>query len=122
MRSTNTHPRVRRAAAVAVAVLGAALITAPATSTAAASSPCTSKWTAVQRIAVRKPAWNEGAVATTHSPIVRHLRRGETVTSCIVAVGRGGWSEYHECGGGSLWRIVPGGQVPAGCLTRSAKS
>ncbi|MCT9004605.1 hypothetical protein [Streptomyces rhizosphaerihabitans] len=42
------------------------------------------------------PAWNEGWVATTRSPIVRYLHRGERVTSCIVAVGRGSCSEYRE--------------------------
>ncbi|MCF3137305.1 hypothetical protein IPZ69_44710 [Streptomyces olivochromogenes] len=88
------------------------------TATAAAATPCSAKWTAVQRAAVRRPAWNDGPVATPGSPFVRYLGKGETVTSCVVAVGRGGGSEYRECGGGSIWRIVPGGQVPAGCLKR----
>ncbi|WP_328663244.1 hypothetical protein [Streptomyces sp. NBC_00328] len=68
---------------------------------------------------MRRPAWNGGPVATTRSPIVRYLRRGERVRSCIVAVGRDPWSQYRECGGGSLWRVVPGGQVPSGCLRRA---
>ncbi|WP_328663588.1 hypothetical protein [Streptomyces sp. NBC_00328] len=67
---------------------------------------------------MRKQAWNEGPVATTRSPIVRYLRRGERVRSCIVTVGRDS-SQYHECGGGSLRRVVPGGQVPSGCLRRA---
>ncbi|MEU9979314.1 hypothetical protein [Streptomyces sp. NPDC051014] len=58
-------------------------------------------------------------MATTRSPIVRYLRKGERVTSCVVGVGRDSWSQYRECGGGSLWRIVPGGQVLAGCLRRA---
>ncbi|MFJ8159017.1 hypothetical protein [Streptomyces sp. NPDC094468] len=58
-------------------------------------------------------------MATTRSPIVRYLRTGERVTSCVVAVGRGGWSQYRECGGGNLWRIVPGGEVPSTCLRRA---
>ncbi|WP_316784585.1 hypothetical protein [Streptomyces sasae] len=63
---------------------------------------------------MRKPAWNEGPVAATTSPVVRYLRRGERVTSCVVAVGRDAWSHYSDCGGG-LWRVVPGGQAPARC-------
>ncbi|MFG2949484.1 hypothetical protein [Streptomyces adustus] len=106
-------------------VLATALSTAPpaaAAPTASAptvSAPCTSMWEAVQRAAVRKPAGNEGPVATTMSPLVRYLRRGEKVRSCVVAVGRGGRSAYRECGGGSQWRIVLGGQVPARCLKRA---
>lgn len=78
---------------------------------------CASTWAAVQRVAVRKPAWNEGPVATTGSPVVRYLRKGERVTSCVVAAGREA-SRYLECGGGRLWRVVHGGQVPARCLRR----
>ncbi|MGY4928506.1 hypothetical protein [Streptomyces sp. 900105755] len=104
--------------AAAAVALATTLSTAPP-ATAAASAPCVSTWRAVQRVPVRRPAWNEGPVVTTRSPIVRHLRRGERVTSCIVANGRGGWSHYSECGGGSLWRVVPGGQVPAQCLQRA---
>ncbi|MFE1290863.1 hypothetical protein [Streptomyces sp. NPDC058751] len=36
------------------------------------------------------------AVATTRSPIVRYLRRGERVRSCVVAVGQSSWSQYRE--------------------------
>ncbi|MER5600588.1 hypothetical protein [Streptomyces sp. NPDC002265] len=110
--------RLLTTAVAVAAVLATALSAAPPT-TAAASAPCTSTWQAVQKVAVRMPAWNEGPVATTRSPIVCYLRRGERVTSCIVAVGRSSWSQYRECGGGSLWRIVRGGQVPAGCLRRA---
>ncbi|OIJ68342.1 hypothetical protein WN71_007935 [Streptomyces mangrovisoli] len=108
--------RLLTTAATVTAVLATALSTAP--QTAAASAPCTSAWRAVQKVAVRMPAWNEGPVATTRSPIVRYLRRGERVRSCVVAVGRDA-SQYRECGGGSLWRVVPGGQVPSGCLRRA---
>ncbi|MEU2624613.1 hypothetical protein ABZ642_41990 [Streptomyces sp. NPDC007157] len=110
--------RLLTTAAAVAAVLATALSATPP-ATAAVSAPCTSTWKAVQRVPVRKPAWNEGSVATTRSPVVRYLRRGERVPSCVVAVGRDGWSQYRECGGGSLWRIVPGGQVPARCLERT---
>ncbi|MER5602993.1 hypothetical protein [Streptomyces sp. NPDC002265] len=109
--------RLLTTAAAVAAVLATALSAAPPTTAAAAR--CTLTWRAVQRVAVRMPAWNEGPVATTRSPIVRYLRRGERVRSCLVAVGRNSWSQYHECGGGSLWRIVRGGQVPSGCLYRA---
>ncbi|WP_432044044.1 hypothetical protein [Streptomyces cadmiisoli] len=102
--------------AVAAAVLGATLIVAPHATTTAAAASCTTKWTAVQKVAARKPTWNEGPVATPGLPFVHYLRRGATVMSCLVAVGKGGRSEYRECGG--IWRIVPGGQVPAACLKR----
>ncbi|MEU3518874.1 hypothetical protein ABZ770_26960 [Streptomyces sp. NPDC006654] len=110
--------RLLTTAAAAAAVLATGLSTAPP-ATAAASASCTSRWKAVRKVAVRRPAWNDGPVATTRSPVVRYLRRGKRVTSCTVAVGRGGWSDYRECGGGSLWRVVPGGQVPARRLERA---
>ncbi|MFJ3673627.1 hypothetical protein ACIPSE_45020 [Streptomyces sp. NPDC090106] len=118
MRSTTTSPR---AAAVVAAVLSVLLVTAPSAPTAVAApaaAPCASKWKATKRVAVRRPAWNEGPIATTRSPVVGHLRKGKIVRSCVVGVGRDSWSEYSECGGGRLWRIVPGGQVPASCLKR----
>ncbi|MEU5314376.1 hypothetical protein [Streptomyces sp. NPDC021562] len=105
------------AAAVAAVLTTGLSIVPPAT--AATSASCTSEWKAVRKVAVRRPAWNDGLVATTRSPVVRYLRKGERVTSCVVAVGRGGWSHYRECGGGSLWRVIPGGQVPARCLERA---
>ncbi|MPY38171.1 hypothetical protein FNH09_45285 [Streptomyces adustus] len=112
--------RLLTTTAAVAAVLATALSAAPPTTAAAAAvAPCTSTWQAVQKVAVRMPAWNEGPVATTRSPIVRYLHRGERVRSCVVAVGRNSWSQYHECGGGSLWRIVRGGQVPSGCLRRA---
>lgn len=112
---TTRRPLITAAAA---AVLATTLTTVPHITATAAAAPCATKWTAVQRVAVRRPAWNDGPVATPRSPLVRHLGKGETVTSCVVAVGRGGRSEYRACGGGSIWRIVPGGQVPSGCLKR----
>ncbi|MGX1549281.1 hypothetical protein [Streptomyces adustus] len=68
--------------------------------------------------AVRMPAWNEGPVATARSPIVRFLRWGERVRSCIVAVGRNS-PHSSEGGGESLRRVERGGQVPSGCLRRT---
>ncbi|MGY4983765.1 hypothetical protein ACWCYL_42740 [Streptomyces sp. 900105755] len=107
----------RRLFITAAAVLATAMSAVPPPVAAAGSVLCTSTWAAVQRVAVRKPVWNEGPVATAGSPVVRYLRKGERVTSCVVAVGRDA-SRYRECGGGSLWRVVPGGQVPARCLER----
>lgn len=109
----------RRLLTTAAAVAAALTTGLPATPVAGAavSAPCTSAWKAVRKVAVHRPAWNEGQVATTRSPVERYLRRGERVTSCVVAVGREA-SRYRECGGGRLWRVVPGGQVPARCLER----
>ncbi|MGY5049899.1 hypothetical protein ACWDE0_30490 [Streptomyces sp. 900105755] len=101
------------------AVLAASLSAAPPVPAASLrATPCTSTWRAVQKIAVRKPAWNQPPVATTRSPIVRYLRKGEEVRSCVVGVGRD-VSQYWECAGGMLWRIVPGRQMPAGWLERA---
>jgi hypothetical protein len=108
--------RLLTTAAAVAAVLATAWFAAPPT--AAGSAACTSTWKAVRKFAVHRPAWNEGPVATSRSPVVRYLRKGERVTSCVVAVGREA-SRYRECGGGSLWRVVPGGQVPARCLARA---
>ncbi|MGX1541318.1 hypothetical protein [Streptomyces adustus] len=114
------HLTRRLFTAAAAFVLATALSTAPPAAAApTASAPCTSMWEAAHKVAVRKPAGNEGPVATTASPLVRYLRRGEKVRSCVVAIGRGGRSAYRECGGGSQWRIVLGGQVPARCLKRA---
>ncbi|MFD7879804.1 hypothetical protein ACFV5G_37955 [Streptomyces sp. NPDC059766] len=114
------HLTRRLSTTAAAFLLATALSTAPpATAAPTASAPCTSMWEAVHKAAVRKPAGNEGPVATTVSPLVRYLRRGEKVRSCVVAIGRGGRSAYRECGGGSQWRIVLGGQVPARCLKRA---
>ncbi|MFF4902895.1 hypothetical protein [Streptomyces sp. NPDC001068] len=111
--------RLLTTAAAVAAVLATALSAAPpAPAAAPTATPCASAWRAVQKVAVRRPAWNEGPVATTSSPIVRYLRKGERVWSCVVGVGRDA-SRYRECDGGTLWRIVPGGQVPAGCLKRA---
>jgi hypothetical protein len=112
------HSRRLLTTAAAVATVLATAWSAAPPSAAAGSSACTSTWKAVRKVAVHRPAWNEGPVATTRSPVVRYLRKGERVTSCVVAVGRGA-SRYLECGGGSLWRVVPGGQVPARCLKRT---
>ncbi|MFD5538480.1 hypothetical protein ACFWIJ_11705 [Streptomyces sp. NPDC127079] len=107
--------RLLTTAAAVSAVIAAGLSTVPPAA-AAASASCPSVWKAVRKVAVRRPAWNEGPVATTRSPVMRYLRRGERVTTCTVAVGRGGWPDYRECGCGSLWREAPRGQVPARCL------
>lgn len=59
------------------------------------------------------------------TPIHHYLCKGEVVRSCIVAVARtdNGGPAYRACdGGGNLWRIVPGGQVPETCLRRAQPS
>ncbi|MFE2530762.1 hypothetical protein [Streptomyces sp. NPDC059371] len=109
------HP-TRRLLTMAVAAAVAAFATALSAAPPTAAASCTSTWRAVQEVTVRRPAWNEGLDATTRSPVVRYLRRGERVRSCIVAVDRNSWSQYRECGGGSLCRVVSEGQVPPGCL------
>ncbi|MER6465792.1 hypothetical protein ABT278_35740 [Streptomyces sp. NPDC001228] len=111
--------RLLTTAAAVAAVLATVLSAAPpAPAVTSAVALCASTWQAVQKVAVRRPAWNDGPVATPRSPIVRYLRQGEWVRSCVVGVGRDA-SAYRECGGGTLWRIVPGGQVPATCLRRA---
>ncbi|MGW0294741.1 hypothetical protein [Streptomyces tuirus] len=99
--------------------LAAPLHHAPALLTA---KPCSSTWEVTGRkVAVRRPAWNDGPVATTASPVHHYLHRGDRVTSCTVAVARTqSGPAYRKCGkSGSLWRIVPGGQVPQTCLKRA---
>jgi len=114
-------------AAVVTAALGTMLAPAAEAAPAPAAAvhattakPCTSKWQAKQRIAVRRPGPHDGPVATMQSPIHYHLRKGQVVTSCYVAVARTeSGPAYEACGGeGHLWRIVPGGQVPQTCLKR----
>ncbi|GGN40860.1 hypothetical protein [Streptomyces fuscichromogenes] len=87
---------------------------------AGAARECTSLWRAVERVPVRRPAWNEGPIATSLSPVDHYLRRGQVVRSCTVAVARTeGGPAYRACGGeGNTYRIVPGGQVPQACLRR----
>ncbi|MFM9625327.1 hypothetical protein ACKI14_46335 [Streptomyces turgidiscabies] len=106
--------------AAAAAVLAGALAVPQASATSSAHAPCTTKWkVTAHEVAVRRPAWNEGPVATPSSPVDHWLRRGQVVTSCVAAIGRTtNGTSYTECGGGHLWRVVRGGQVPQGCLQR----
>ncbi|MFI0141887.1 hypothetical protein [Streptomyces luteogriseus] len=93
----------------------------PHRAAALAAAPCTTTWEVTGRtVAVRRPAWNDGPVATTTSPVHHYLHRGDRVTSCTVAVARTeSGPAYRKCGKtGSLWRVVPGGQVPQTCLKR----
>ncbi|MCF1646026.1 hypothetical protein [Streptomyces indiaensis] len=71
-------------------------------------------------MAVRRPAWNDGPVATTTSPLHHYLHRGDRVTSCTVVVARTETGPAYRKRGkaGSLWRIVRGGQVPQTYLKR----
>jgi hypothetical protein len=83
--------------------------------------PCTTTWEVTGRtVAVRRPARNDGPVATTTSPVHHYLHRGDRVASCIVAIARTeSGPAYRKCGkSGNVWRIVPGGQVPQTCLKR----
>ncbi|MEU5483480.1 hypothetical protein [Streptomyces mirabilis] len=111
------------AAAVTAATL-AALVTPSvaqaAPTTVKVAEPCPTRWKAVERVAVRRPGPQDGPVATMNSPVDHHLRKGQVVTSCVVAVARTeSGPAYRACGAeGNLWRIVPGGQVPQSCLRR----
>lgn len=110
------------AAAVAAATLAALVMpsAAQAAPVAAKAEPCTTQWKAVQRVAVRRPGPLDGPVATMNSPVHHHLRKGQIVTSCVVAIARtASGPAYRACGGeGHMWRIVSGGQVPQSCLRR----
>ncbi|MFD0055067.1 hypothetical protein ACFVHR_15175 [Streptomyces sp. NPDC127168] len=113
-------------AATAVAALATSALLPPAAEaasapTAASAKACATKWKAKQRVAVRRPGPNDGPVATMRSPIHHHLRKGQVVRSCVVAVDRTvSGPAYRACGGeGHVWRIVPGGQVPQSCLKRA---
>jgi hypothetical protein len=86
------------------------------------TKPCTTTWEVTGRkVAVRRPAWNDGPVAKTTSPVHHYLHRGDRVTSCVVAVARTeSGPAYRKCGKtGSVWRVVSGGQVPQTCLKRA---
>ncbi|MFD5475475.1 hypothetical protein [Streptomyces sp. NPDC127105] len=66
---------------------------------------------------MRRPAWNDGPVATTNTPVHHYLNKGDVVTSCIIATDRRGPTAYRACDKyGQVWRIVHGGQVPETCL------
>jgi hypothetical protein len=56
-----------------------------------------------------------------HQPGAPLLPRGDRVASCVVAVARTeSGPAYRKCGNtGSVWRVVPGGQVPQTCLKRA---
>jgi hypothetical protein len=95
---------------------------APAGISAPSAAPCTTKWKVIgEKVAVRRPAWNEPPVATVRTRVDHYLYRGDVVTSCAVALGRThGGPAYRACGkDGHLWRIVRGGQVPQTCLKRA---
>jgi hypothetical protein len=86
------------------------------------AKPCTTTWEVTGRkVAVRRPAGNDGPVAKTTSPVHHYLHRGDRVTSCIVAIDRTeSGPAYRKCGKtGNVWRVVPGGQVPQTCLKRA---
>lgn len=111
---------------IVVAAVLAGLASAPAASTAAAltiapTASCATQWKATQRVAVRRPGPADGPVATMKSPIHHHLKKGQIVRSCVVAVARTqSGPAYRACGGeGHIWRIVSGGQVPQTCLKRA---
>lgn len=118
----------RRSAIAVLALALAATVWVPGTAETAAAadtlaSPraCNTWWKATERVPVRRPAWNDGPVATTRSPVHHYLRRGERVRSCREAIARTeSGPAYRACGGqGHIWQIVPGGQVPRACLKRA---
>ncbi|KES02975.1 hypothetical protein BU52_33025 [Streptomyces toyocaensis] len=113
----------------AAAVAALALMSVTAVPTAAAPSqptvvdatPCTTKWKVTgKKVAVRMPK-GDAPVASSNSPVVRYLHRGDVVTSCVEAIARTqSGPAYRKCGrDGHVWRIVRGGQVPATCLNRA---
>ena len=109
--------------ATAVVLMGALVLpqasAAPIQHTPTAAE-CNSKWKVTGRkVAVRRPV--EGPVAQPNSPVDHHLRRGDVVTSCVVAIARTeSGPAYHKCGkDGHEWRVVKGGQIPQTCLKRA---
>jgi len=108
------------ATAATLAVLVTPSVAQAAPTAAKAAKSCSTRWEAVQRVAVRRPGPQDGPVATMNSPVDHHLRKGQVVTSCVVAVARTeSGPAYRACGAdGHLWRIVRGGQVPQSCLRR----
>ncbi|MFC8008481.1 hypothetical protein ACFUCH_35545 [Streptomyces olivaceus] len=107
-------------AATVTVLAGGTVAAAPASSTAApsAAAACATKWKVKAKVAVRRPAPNEGPVATTRTRVHHYLYKGDVVKSCVTAVGRTA-NQYRACGkSDSLWQIVPGGQVPKTCLKR----
>ncbi|WP_316784329.1 hypothetical protein [Streptomyces sasae] len=108
------------AALIAVAAGLLMPIAEPASAAPTAARPCTTMWQVTQKTPVRRPAPQDGPVATMRSPIHHYLHKGDVVPSCVIAIARTeSGPAYQACGGpGSIWRIVPGGQVPQTCLKR----
>ncbi|EFL37173.1 predicted protein [Streptomyces viridochromogenes DSM 40736] len=53
----------------------------PRKPTLVTAKPCTTTWEVTGRkVAVRRPAWNDGPVATTASPVHHYLHCGDRVT------------------------------------------
>jgi hypothetical protein len=123
--------RLMMAAAAGVVVLAGAGMApsasaeAPARSVAAVGkAPCSTKYVVIgENVAVRRPAWNDGTVARPDSPVVKTLKRGHVVTSCVTMIARtASGPAYHKCGrDGHLWRVAEGGQIPATCLKKGTR-
>ncbi|ELP69513.1 hypothetical protein STRTUCAR8_00025 [Streptomyces turgidiscabies Car8] len=119
---------ITTAVVLAATFVGSGAVSAPVEAAPAqrsvavpASTPCSTWWEVTgKKVAVRRPSWNEGPVATPSSPVHHYLRKGDRVVSCIVAIARTqSGPAYRKCGrDGSAWRVVQGGQVPATCLKR----
>jgi hypothetical protein len=120
--------RLLATAALAAALVGSAAVMPSAEArpaqhraVAVAARPCSTWWEVTGKtVAVRRPAWNEGSVAKPNSPVDHYLQTGNRVKSCVVAIARTERGPaYHKCKkGGSIWRVVQGGQVPETCVKR----
>ncbi len=90
---------------------------------AAHAAQCSTWWTVTgKKVAVRRPAPDRTS-ATSSSPVVRYLHRGDRIKSCLTTHNRGSSaSSYTKCGRhGTDWLIVrgpKGGQVPLACVKR----
>ncbi|MGW1537846.1 hypothetical protein [Streptomyces aureus] len=117
----------RRSWAAAIMLVLTGVLATPAD--AAASFPhasarvvCATKYRVTGRVvAVRRPAWNDGLVAKPNSPVDHYVHRGDVLLSCVEAIARTqSGPAYRKCGrAGSVWRVVPGGQIPATCVKRA---
>ncbi|MER7069299.1 hypothetical protein G3I57_13130 [Streptomyces albidoflavus] len=112
---------------ISTLALALAAATLPAATSGAVSAPapaeCATRWTVTGgKVAIRRPA-PDATSATSTSPVVRYLHRGDRVTSCWQTHNRSASTTYRKCGRtGQNWLIVRGprgGQVPLTCVRRT---
>ncbi|WP_406439076.1 hypothetical protein OHB14_51570 [Streptomyces sp. NBC_01613] len=105
----------RSVAALSLAVVAGGLaMAAPAQAqTSARSTSCSTVQITGKKVAVRMPDPDD-TVADSNDRVTRYVYRGDKLTTCIVAIGRG--QTYKKCGRtGYDWYIVRGGQIPVTC-------